>query len=441
MALAAACLLLSGACGGAAPPALPTLEAVSPESGPAAGGTPIFVHGSGFLRGAALVTVGGVPAGGLVVLNDTALSCLTPPGVPGSAAVTVTTATGTVARPGAFRYRDRFEGEYFLALFDGIALGGASGLAQWGALAADGAGRVTDGVVITNRDGAIDGPVPLPPIDYAASPANRITTPGASPYFEGGIATSGRVAVLGLVGDGDPVGFMLLGRRGESFVTNADLAGDYHVCAFFFDPATGEDGAVFGTVNCDGFGRGTGSTTTNEGGVLDGPDASDLSYLVLPDGTLSLEWRGRSLSGGVLSGGEVAFASGGTEEDSTPFLVVFVRAGAGLTDATFQGTYHYVSLVGTAGGPGPRWLMTTGTAQADGAGAVVNGGGVTNADGVIGSVGAGGRLPYHVEADGTLRTPSGSPALRGGIVAAGDCACWAGGGGAGEAPQIWLWLR
>lgn len=442
----ALCLLLAGlpaGCGGSEGrgAVAPTLVAVAPETGPAAGGTALFLNGSGFLRSGLRVSVGGVPAVGVSVLNDETLTCVTPPGVPGVASVAVTTSGGAAAMPQGFRYRDRFEGDYFLSLFDGLAFGTPTALSQWGSLRADGAGNVSSGVVLTNDSGSIGGPIPLPPIEYTISQANRLSTPGAVPLLEGGIAESGRAAALGLVGEGDPTGFMLLGRSGEEISTNASFAGGYHVCAFSFDPVTGEDEVLWGTLHANGSGRGTASTSRNLAGDVTGPAASNLTYVVLPDGTLTLLWRGLALRGGLLAGGELALASGGTEAGTRPCVAVLVREGQGLSQATFQGTYHFVSLAGTAGGPGPRWTTSTGTALVDGGGRIVIGEALTNADGRIENVGSGGRLDYVVGPDGRFESAGGRVALRGGIVSAGDYGCWAGSLERGEAPQIWVWLR
>ena len=56
---------------------------VSPESGDAAGGTPIFVTGTGFQPGATL-TIGGVPASDVVVLNTLQITATVPALVPGT---------------------------------------------------------------------------------------------------------------------------------------------------------------------------------------------------------------------------------------------------------------------------------------------------------------------------------------------------------------------
>lgn len=67
----------------------PSVSAVSPAVGPASGGTPITLTGATFLPGAT-VTIGGASATNVVVVNDTTITCNTPAGTAGPAAVVVT---------------------------------------------------------------------------------------------------------------------------------------------------------------------------------------------------------------------------------------------------------------------------------------------------------------------------------------------------------------
>ncbi|MGW7007920.1 IPT/TIG domain-containing protein, partial [Streptomyces sp. NPDC054933] len=84
-------------------PAYPTLTGISPAQGPAAGGTVVTINGTN-LTGAS-VTIGGNPATNVTVNpGGTQITATTPPGTPGPADVTVTTAGGTGPLPGAFTY-------------------------------------------------------------------------------------------------------------------------------------------------------------------------------------------------------------------------------------------------------------------------------------------------------------------------------------------------
>jgi formylglycine-generating enzyme required for sulfatase activity len=82
---------------------LPTIDSISPNAGPADGGTVITITGSN-LAGATSVMVGGVPATGVNMLGMTQLTAVTPAGVAGPATVTVTTPWGTSSLEGGFAY-------------------------------------------------------------------------------------------------------------------------------------------------------------------------------------------------------------------------------------------------------------------------------------------------------------------------------------------------
>ena len=84
------------------PPA-PTITAVSPSSGSAAGGTSVTITGTGF-TGATGVTFGLVMATGVTVVNDTTITCTTPAGSAGAASIVVTTPGGTNAANTLFTY-------------------------------------------------------------------------------------------------------------------------------------------------------------------------------------------------------------------------------------------------------------------------------------------------------------------------------------------------
>jgi hypothetical protein len=80
----------------------PVISTVAPAIGPVAGGTAITISGSNFLGGAT-VTVGGTPAGSVVV-TASSISCTTPAGAAGPATVLVTNPDAQNAS-GAFIYQ------------------------------------------------------------------------------------------------------------------------------------------------------------------------------------------------------------------------------------------------------------------------------------------------------------------------------------------------
>ncbi|MEI6624396.1 MAG: IPT/TIG domain-containing protein, partial [Actinomycetes bacterium] len=81
----------------------PTITTVSPDVGPADGGTTVTITGTdlGFVSA---VTVGGVPVTGLSVDSDTQLTVIVPAGAAGAADVVVTSPSGSATKVGGFRY-------------------------------------------------------------------------------------------------------------------------------------------------------------------------------------------------------------------------------------------------------------------------------------------------------------------------------------------------
>jgi uncharacterized protein YhjY with autotransporter beta-barrel domain len=81
----------------------PTVTAISPTSGPAAGGTSVTITGTNF-TGATSVTVGGAAASGITVVNPTTITAVTPAGTAGARDVIVTTPGGSGTGSGLFTY-------------------------------------------------------------------------------------------------------------------------------------------------------------------------------------------------------------------------------------------------------------------------------------------------------------------------------------------------
>ena len=81
----------------------PTISTVSPTSGSTLGNTAITITGTN-LTGATTVTVGGVPATNVVVVNSTSVTANTPAGTAGVKAVAITTPGGTASLATGFTY-------------------------------------------------------------------------------------------------------------------------------------------------------------------------------------------------------------------------------------------------------------------------------------------------------------------------------------------------
>jgi hypothetical protein len=78
---------------------VPTLATVAPSAGTPLGGTTVSLTGTAFVDGGTQVTFGGAIATNVVVADSQHLTCSTPPGTPGNAAVGVTTEPTTPTPP------------------------------------------------------------------------------------------------------------------------------------------------------------------------------------------------------------------------------------------------------------------------------------------------------------------------------------------------------
>ncbi|MEN9916315.1 MAG: hypothetical protein RLY40_247, partial [Pseudomonadota bacterium] len=85
--------------------ALPTVAGINPPSGPAGGGVPVTITGTGFVSGQSTVTFGGNAGVVTSVSSDgTQLTVTTPAGTAGPVDVVVTTPGGSVTKTGGYTY-------------------------------------------------------------------------------------------------------------------------------------------------------------------------------------------------------------------------------------------------------------------------------------------------------------------------------------------------
>jgi formylglycine-generating enzyme required for sulfatase activity len=84
----------------------PTIASVTPSGGPITGGTPITITGTNFYNGSAgaTVTVGGVAATSVTVVNATTITAVTPAGTAGAKTVSVTTPSSIANLSNGFTY-------------------------------------------------------------------------------------------------------------------------------------------------------------------------------------------------------------------------------------------------------------------------------------------------------------------------------------------------
>jgi CSLREA domain-containing protein/uncharacterized repeat protein (TIGR01451 family) len=86
---------------------IPTIASITPATGPPAGGTPITIVGTNFTPGAT-VTIGGLAATSVVVVDATTITAVTPAHAAGTVDVMVTVAgPRSVTRTGGFQYLER----------------------------------------------------------------------------------------------------------------------------------------------------------------------------------------------------------------------------------------------------------------------------------------------------------------------------------------------
>ncbi len=148
--------------------ATPTVSAVSPNDGPAAGGTMVTITGTGFTR-ATTVDFGTNPATNLTVASDTTITAYSPAGT-GAVDVTVTTPGGTSATSTA----DQFTYAPSISSISPTA------------------GTVRGGTVVTIMGTGFAGATA---VDFGATPATTFTVVGATSITALSPAGTGAVGV------------------------------------------------------------------------------------------------------------------------------------------------------------------------------------------------------------------------------------------------------
>lgn len=138
--------------------AAPTVTSISPATGPVSGGTSLTLTGTG-LRSGAIVTVGGAACGSVTVVDDTTVTCISPPGSQGLANVNV---TNTDSQMGALANGFEFQlpppvPEPIIAPSPPLSVeaiaGDASAVVTWGASESSGSYRVSTYQVVASPGG------------------------------------------------------------------------------------------------------------------------------------------------------------------------------------------------------------------------------------------------------------------------------------------------
>lgn len=81
-----------------------SLSSIAPSSGPPDGNTKVVLKGTGFSKGSVTVKIGALPASNVVVVSDTEIQAITPPGSPGYVDVVVATGSDLAVIKGGYAY-------------------------------------------------------------------------------------------------------------------------------------------------------------------------------------------------------------------------------------------------------------------------------------------------------------------------------------------------
>jgi hypothetical protein len=143
----------------------PAVTALSPTSGPLAGGTSVTISGSNFVSGAT-ASVGGVAATSVVFNSATSLTITTPGGNDGPAAVVVTNPDTQISAPVSYDYLGTAPAITQLAPASGALAGGTS--------------VTITGTSFYNGATVTVGGVTASPVVFNSATSLTITTPGGS---------------------------------------------------------------------------------------------------------------------------------------------------------------------------------------------------------------------------------------------------------------------
>ncbi|MCO4759951.1 MAG: IPT/TIG domain-containing protein [Myxococcales bacterium] len=101
------------------------VHSVAPAFGPPAGNTKITIKGAGFSKGKPLVRIGALPASTVVVVSDSELQAVTPPGSPGYVNILVKSGDDQAVLPNGFAYSGQSLSLYVVHPDNGAQAGGS----------------------------------------------------------------------------------------------------------------------------------------------------------------------------------------------------------------------------------------------------------------------------------------------------------------------------
>ncbi len=323
----------------------PTLTAVAPPSGLAAGGTSVTLTGTGFLAfsaGTNTVTFGGVAATGVVVVSDTTLQCLTPAGTAGASVdVRVSNVNGSALRAAAFTYLAAGPTLSAISPASGPAAGGGTVTLTGSGFQASGAGTNTvtfGGAAASNvsvlSDTSLTCTVPAGTGGSSATVVLGNANGSASlvaGYRYHGLPTISSISPP----DGTSLGGTLVTVRGTGFVN--DAAG---VPQISFGGTPGGSVVVFddGRVTCRVPSGTSGAvvplTLTNANGTAQSP--SDFRYHSRPTLTSITAASGPAAGGNRVTLAGSGFLADGASVNIVSFGGISATGVSVLGDATIQ---------------------------------------------------------------------------------------------------------
>lgn len=334
--------------------------------------------------------------------------------------------------PAATHSAATFNGAYRMSSLSLSQTGGnASG--YWVRLTAAGDGTGTFNSVERNVNGAPTPLVSVANFSYSVSPTGVFTFGTA----EGQISADGRLALITTMVPGNPPRIWILVREGAG-LGPALLTGDYHYAGLESDNMTNVRARWSDTTLAmfNGAGAGLyGDVSQNENGLLSTVGGGAAFYGLAPTGllTTSQTWFGEG-EGGIRDDGYVA-AIAGSLNNEEPFVQIMVRAGAGLSNATWQGAYTVVGLRTDASSSNEATAIMA-TLQVDGAGNLQFLNMRANDEGAIGVLPDSSET-YSVAANGAIT----SGVMRGAIAPDGSFGYVAGEGNGGGDPSLFVFLR
>ena len=289
----------------------------------------------------------------------------------------------------------RLNGAFHIATF----ILGTTSVSEIGTITFDGAGNHTITGTYSESGAVIDQPY-TDSGTYAVSPDGTFTftTTVVPTTYTGAIKGSGDILVFSNVSEQNEQAIGIAVKAGTAGFSATSLDGEYHIATLA--EGTASTISEIGTIEFDGAGNHTISTTYSDSGVGNNLDYDDNgTYAVSPDGTFTFTTTvvSTTYTGAIKDTGGILIFSN-VSETNEQAIGVAVKAGTGgFANGSLNGGYRIATLT-----RGPTWSASDiGTITFNGTGTHTIAG--TYSDSAFGS-----NEPYNdsgiyaVSADGTL---------------------------------------